>query len=201
VYWTPRVEITDRGLLEIGDGVVFGHRAKFFGHLIAPGRGGLLLFVKRGRVGAGAFVGAYAVLGPGADVPAGALLEVGQHVNARDRWVPAERGDAPASADARSEARAPSGGTRREGRRAAVKSAGLAESPLGAAESGPGAAESGLGAAESGPGAAESGRGAVESPHFAVESGHAAVESPPGVVEAARPRADGAAPPRGRPPA
>ena len=26
VYWTPQVKITDRGLLKVGDGVVFGHR-------------------------------------------------------------------------------------------------------------------------------------------------------------------------------
>ncbi len=86
VYWTPRVEITDRGLLDVGDGAVFGHRAKFFGHLIAPGRAGVMLYVKRGKVGDGAFIGAYAVLGPGADVPPGAVLKVGQHVNARDRY-------------------------------------------------------------------------------------------------------------------
>jgi hypothetical protein len=33
VYWTPLVEITDRSLLEVGDGVVFGHRVACYAHL------------------------------------------------------------------------------------------------------------------------------------------------------------------------
>ena len=80
VYWTPAVELGDRALLDIGDGVVFGHRAVVFGHVIKPRRGNLLLVVKKVTVGAGAFVGAGVVLAPGAVVAPGAFVEAGTHV-------------------------------------------------------------------------------------------------------------------------
>ena len=74
VYWTPLVEITDRSLLEIGDDVVVGHRCGFYAHAIKPARGNLYLFVKRIRIGAGAFLGAGCGFGPGARVEPGAYL-------------------------------------------------------------------------------------------------------------------------------
>jgi hypothetical protein len=74
VYWTPLVEITDRSLLEIGDGVVVGHRCGFYAHAIKPARGNLYLFAKRIRIGERAFLGAGCGFGPGARVEAGAYL-------------------------------------------------------------------------------------------------------------------------------
>jgi acetyltransferase-like isoleucine patch superfamily enzyme len=74
VYWTPLVEITDRSLLEIGDGVVVGHRCGFYAHAIKPARGNLYLFLKRIRIGERAFLGAGCGFGPGARVEAGAYL-------------------------------------------------------------------------------------------------------------------------------
>jgi acetyltransferase-like isoleucine patch superfamily enzyme len=74
VYWTPLVEITDRALLEIGDGVVVGHKCGFYAHAIRPARGTLYLYARRIRVGAGAFLGAGSGFGPGAVVAAGAYL-------------------------------------------------------------------------------------------------------------------------------
>jgi acetyltransferase-like isoleucine patch superfamily enzyme len=74
VHWTPMVEISDRSLLEVGDGVVFGHRAGLYGHAIRPGRRGLILWVGRIRIGPMAFVGAGARLGPGVRVPPGAVV-------------------------------------------------------------------------------------------------------------------------------
>ena len=74
VYWTPLVEITDRSLLEIGDGVVFGHRVACFGHLIKRRNDGLVLYVRRIRIGAGALLGASSRLGPGARIDAGVVL-------------------------------------------------------------------------------------------------------------------------------
>jgi hypothetical protein len=76
VYWTARVEILDRSLLDVGDRVVFGHKAACYGHVIAPRRGRLLLYVRRVKIGAGAFVGAGSRLGPGAQVAADAVLPV-----------------------------------------------------------------------------------------------------------------------------
>jgi hypothetical protein len=74
VYWTPLVEITDRSLLEIGDGAVFGHRVACYGHLIKRRGDGMILYVRRIRIGAGAMLGAGSRLGPGAQIDAGADL-------------------------------------------------------------------------------------------------------------------------------
>lgn len=80
VYWTPAVEIGDRALMVIGDGVVFGHRVAAFCHVIKPRKGNMLLVVRKVTVGSGAFVGAGVVLAPGAVVAPGAFVEAGTHV-------------------------------------------------------------------------------------------------------------------------
>jgi hypothetical protein len=90
VYWTPLVEITDRSLLDVGDGVVFGHRVACYGHLIKRRRDGLVLYVRRIRIGAGAMLGAGSRLGPGAhlddgvDLPLLTDVGVGRRVRKAD---------------------------------------------------------------------------------------------------------------------
>lgn len=76
VYWTPKVEIIDRSLLDIGDGVIIGHMAAFCSHAITPIDGKMSLIVQRIRVGRRAFVGAEGRLGPGAVLEAGKTLRV-----------------------------------------------------------------------------------------------------------------------------
>jgi hypothetical protein len=76
VYWTPKAEVVDRGLLDLGDRVVVGHLVGFYSHMIKPVDGNLLLIVKRVRVGDGALIGAGSNLGPGAEVAAGAFVPV-----------------------------------------------------------------------------------------------------------------------------
>lgn len=76
VYWTPRMEVLDRGLLEVGDGVVFGHKVELYGHTVMPKDERLLLYVDRVTVGAGAFVGAGSRLAPGVVVEEGALVPI-----------------------------------------------------------------------------------------------------------------------------
>lgn len=80
VYWTPRVEVLDRSLLDIGHGVVFGHLSGTSGHIIKPTREGLVLQIARVRVGDGSFVGGAGYIGPGARVEAGALVRAGTYV-------------------------------------------------------------------------------------------------------------------------
>lgn len=75
VHWTPLVEVTDRSLLEVGDGVVFGHRAVVFGHVIRHGKQNMLLYVRPVRIGDGVFIGAGSAIGPGAVIGAGARLD------------------------------------------------------------------------------------------------------------------------------
>ncbi|MDF1666930.1 MAG: acyl transferase, partial [Planctomycetota bacterium] len=74
VYWTPGLEITDRDRLEVGDHVIFGHRVGLYAHVIKPKKDNLLLFTRRIKIGAGAFIGAAARLGPGVKIEAGALV-------------------------------------------------------------------------------------------------------------------------------
>lgn len=76
VYWTPRMEIHDRGLLHIGDGVVFGHKVELYGHTVTPKRQRLLLYTGLVTVGAGAFVGAGSRLAPGVVVEPGAVVPI-----------------------------------------------------------------------------------------------------------------------------
>ena len=74
VYWTPLVEITDRSLLDVGDGAVFGHRVACYGHLIKRRGDGMILYVRRIRIGAGVMLGAGSRLGPGAQLDDGVDL-------------------------------------------------------------------------------------------------------------------------------
>ncbi len=76
VHWTPRVEISDRSLLEVGDGVIFGHRSACYAHLVQRRNGGLILYLRRIRIGRGVQIGAGSRLRPGASIAAGVVLPV-----------------------------------------------------------------------------------------------------------------------------
>lgn len=71
VYWTPRVEIADRSLLEVGDRVVVGHKVEIYAHAIRPTRAGLVLHVRRIVIGQDVFVGAGTRIGPGVHIADG----------------------------------------------------------------------------------------------------------------------------------
>ncbi len=58
VYWTPSVSIIDRGLLEIGDGVIFGHLVSTASHVIKPKKDDLVLYVQNIKIGSNVFIGA-----------------------------------------------------------------------------------------------------------------------------------------------
>lgn len=77
VYWTPRVEIADRSLLDVGDDVVFAHKVECYAHAIKPGRRGrLVLFVRRIRIGSRVFLGAGTRIGPGVRVGDDTLVPI-----------------------------------------------------------------------------------------------------------------------------
>ncbi|MBI5247645.1 MAG: acyl transferase [Elusimicrobia bacterium] len=76
VYWTPRMEIHDRGLLNIGDNVIFGHKVELYGHTVTPKRSRLLLYTGLVTVGSGAFVGAGSRLAPGVVIEPGAVVPI-----------------------------------------------------------------------------------------------------------------------------
>lgn len=76
VYYTPHLELADRGLLEIGNGCVFGYNVKIAGHYISPSKEkGLKLYVRKVVIEDGGFVGAASRLAPGVRVKAGALVK------------------------------------------------------------------------------------------------------------------------------
>lgn len=76
VYWTPTIEIADRGLLEIGDRVIFGHQVGLYPHAVKPRKQDLMLYVKRIKIGSDVFLGAWCHLGPGTVVSDGTYLPV-----------------------------------------------------------------------------------------------------------------------------
>lgn len=94
VYWTPLVEISDRSLLVIGDGVVVGHRAGIYGHIIRPSRDNLMLYCKPVVIGAGAFIGAASVLGPGAKIHENAFIEAAARVHPNEEVRERKKTDA-----------------------------------------------------------------------------------------------------------
>jgi hypothetical protein len=65
IYWTPRVEIIDRGLVEVGNYAVFGHISALCSHMVADIEGKPSLVIKTIKIGEKAFIGADSQLGPG----------------------------------------------------------------------------------------------------------------------------------------
>jgi hypothetical protein len=96
VYWTPRVEVADRGLLAVGDRVTFGHKVELYGHVVARRPRGVVLYTRRVEVGAGAFVGAGSRLGPGVRIAAGACVPVLSDLYPNRRVEPRGTGRRPA---------------------------------------------------------------------------------------------------------
>ncbi|AZZ36960.1 acyl transferase [Bdellovibrio sp. qaytius] len=77
VFWGPLVTVEDRSLLEVGNGVIFGHMSKTISHVIYPNKlGTLTCYVKKVKIGDGVFVGAQAQLGPGCVVASGTMIPV-----------------------------------------------------------------------------------------------------------------------------
>lgn len=93
VHWTPRMEVLDRGLLDVGDGVVFGHKVELYGHTVSPKGERLLLYVDRVKVGAGAFVGAGSRLAPGVVVEEGAVVPILTDLYMKTRYKAKKEGE------------------------------------------------------------------------------------------------------------
>lgn len=88
VYWTPRVEIVDRGLIEIGDNVVIGHITAMCSHMVADIEGRPALVVKKIIIGERSFIGADSQLGPGAVIPPRTKLKPKTRMFWRGEWQP-----------------------------------------------------------------------------------------------------------------
>lgn len=66
VVWTPDLVVLDRGLLEIGDGVVFGYQVGMSGHIVSGKGSNLEVVVAKIRIGTRSVIGAGSKLMPGA---------------------------------------------------------------------------------------------------------------------------------------
>ncbi|WP_353931562.1 acyl transferase [Okeanomitos corallinicola TIOX110] len=76
VYWTPGLEIADRGLLEIGNNVVMGHRVGISSHVIKPRKDNLMLYVKKVKIGNDVFIGGGTLIAPGVVIHDGQFIAV-----------------------------------------------------------------------------------------------------------------------------
>lgn len=86
VFWTPRVEIIDRGLIEVGDGCVFGHLTILCSHMVAVIEGRPCLVIKTIKIGARSFIGADSQIGPGVVVEPKTRLKVKTRLYWRGEW-------------------------------------------------------------------------------------------------------------------
>lgn len=86
VFWTPRVEIVDRGLVEIGDKCVVGHITGMCSHMVADIDGKPALVIKKIIIGNKVFVGADSQLGPGVIVPEKTKLKPKSRLYWRGEW-------------------------------------------------------------------------------------------------------------------
>jgi acetyltransferase-like isoleucine patch superfamily enzyme len=93
VYWVPQVEIADRGLLKIGNNVVFGYQVRLFSHVVKPRKENLMLYVKRIEIGNNVFIGVGSNIGPGV------VLEDNVFVQAKTDLYPNQRVTADATTD------------------------------------------------------------------------------------------------------
>jgi hypothetical protein len=72
VFWSPGVVVTDRQLVDVGDGAVLGMGAKVAPHIVVREPDGVTRLVAAPVViGAGAVVGGLTVFGPGSRMAAG----------------------------------------------------------------------------------------------------------------------------------
>lgn len=86
VFWTPRVEIIDRGLVDIGDYVIFGHITALCSHMVADIEGKPSLVIKTIKIGEKVFVGADSQIGPGAIVEPRTKLKPKSRLYWRGEW-------------------------------------------------------------------------------------------------------------------
>jgi hypothetical protein len=71
VFWSPGVVITDRQLIEVGDGAVIGMGVTIAPHLVLRERSGTRVMSAAVVIGPRAIVGGQGILGPGASIAPG----------------------------------------------------------------------------------------------------------------------------------
>ncbi|MDJ0508506.1 MAG: acyl transferase [Crocosphaera sp.] len=80
VYWVPTVSIIDRGLLEIGDGVIMGHQSSICAHSIKPKKNNIVVFVEKIKIGNQAFIGGDVRISSGVEIEANTFVPYGKWI-------------------------------------------------------------------------------------------------------------------------
>ncbi|OYZ16247.1 MAG: hypothetical protein B7Y39_15880 [Bdellovibrio sp. 28-41-41] len=86
IFWTPRTEILDRNLVEIGDQTIIGHLTIMVSHLVETRSGIPNLVIKKVRIGEKCLISADAQLGPGAEVPSRTQLKPKTRLYWKGEW-------------------------------------------------------------------------------------------------------------------
>jgi hypothetical protein len=90
VFWAATVQVADRGHLEIGDNVMLGNAVFLSSHVMQRRGARGVLYVKRIRIGADAFVGSGVRMGPGVVVEPGALVPLLTDLYVKQRYPAAK---------------------------------------------------------------------------------------------------------------
>ncbi len=80
VMWTPHVDILDRGLLDIGDGVLVGHKTILSCHAVFMENGEHLVYCKKMKIGTRTLIGGDSILGPGVQIGSDCQLNVSSRI-------------------------------------------------------------------------------------------------------------------------
>lgn len=86
VFWTPRTEVIDRNLIEVGDNTLVGHMSILVAHLVETRSGVPKLVLMKVKIGAKCLVSADAQLGPGTVIPDGAKLKPKARLYWKGEW-------------------------------------------------------------------------------------------------------------------
>ncbi len=79
VVFAPNISLVDRTHLEIDDYVMFGNSCFLSCHLVEVRKGRFFCYVKKIKIGKGAFIGAFCNLGPGTKIESGTNIPIGSY--------------------------------------------------------------------------------------------------------------------------
>lgn len=78
VYWVPTISILDRGLIEVGDGVLMGHGVTVCAHSLKPKKDNLVVFVQKIKIGNYAFISGDVRISSGVEIEEYAFIPYGK---------------------------------------------------------------------------------------------------------------------------
>lgn len=86
VFWTPGTIVNDRGLIVVGDFVIFGHNTYMSSHLLRVKNGKFFVYVKKITIGNGSFIGAFTKMGPGTTIASGSQVQATSNFSVNQKF-------------------------------------------------------------------------------------------------------------------